>query len=58
MTDMHPETDTGSLLAVLRDMIAALNPAILWQALRDADEDVCLMVPVRVRSYDRRRRSF
>ena len=56
MTDMRSETETGSLLALLHDMIAAFNPATLWQALRDADEDVCLMVPVRVRSYDRRRR--
>lgn len=51
------ERETGSLLNVLRDMIATLNPANLWQALRDADEGVCLMVPVRVRvrTYDRRR---
>ena len=55
MTDLH-ETETGSLLAALRHMVAVLNPANLWQALRDADEGVCLMVPVRVRSYDRRRR--
>jgi hypothetical protein len=54
MTDLH-ETETGSFLALLRSMAAALNPANLWQALQQADEGVCLMVPVRVRSYDRRR---
>ena len=55
MTDMHSETETGSLLAALREMLAALSPTSLWQALRDADEGVCLMVPVRVRSTNRRR---
>lgn len=54
MTDLH-ETETGTFLTALRNMAAALNPANLWQALRQADEGVCLMVPVRVRSYDRRR---
>jgi hypothetical protein len=52
----HYESETGSLLDVLRQMIAALNPANLWQALQDADEGVCLMVPVRVRSNNHRRR--
>ncbi len=56
MTDMHPETERDSLLALLRDIAAALNPAALWQALRDADEGVCLMTPVRVRATDRRRK--
>ena len=51
----HYESETGSFLSVLRDMVAALNPANLWQALQDADEGVCLMVPVRVRSNTRRR---
>jgi hypothetical protein len=51
----HFESETGSLLGVLRTLAAALNPANLWQALQDADEGVCLMVPVRVRSNDRRR---
>lgn len=51
----HFESETGSFLSVLRDMVAALNPANLWQALQDADEGVCLMVPVRVRSNHRRR---
>lgn len=55
MTDMHSETEIGALLAGLRKLIAVLNPANLWQALRDADEGVCLMVPVRVRSTNRRR---
>lgn len=57
MTNLHPETETGSLLAVLRDVVAALNPANLWHALSEADEGVCLMVPVpvRVRTYQRRR---
>jgi len=49
------ESETGSLLGALRALAAALNPANLWQALQDADEGVCLMVPVRVRSNDRRR---
>ena len=52
----HYESETGSLLGVLRTLAEALNPANLWQALQDADEGVCLMVPVRVRSQDRRRR--
>lgn len=55
MSDMHSDTETGPVLALLRDIAAALNPAHLWQALRDADEGVCLMVPVRVRTRDRRR---
>jgi len=55
MTEHH-ESETGSLLDVLRQMVAALSPANLWQALQDADEGVCLMVPVRVRSQDHRRR--
>ncbi len=52
----HYESETGSLLSVLRTLAAALNPASLWQALQDADEGVCLMVPVRVRSNNHRRR--
>jgi hypothetical protein len=56
MTNLHPKTERDSLLAFVRDMMAALNPVSLWQALRDADEGVCLMVPVRVSSNDRRRR--
>ena len=52
----HFESETGSFLSVLRQMVAALNPANLWQALQHADEDVCLMVPVRVRSNNYRRR--
>ncbi len=51
----HFESETGSLLGVLRMLAAAFNPATLWQALRDADEGVCLMVPVRVRSRTHRR---
>ncbi len=50
------DRQTGSLLSVLRTLATALNPANLWQALQDADEGVCLMVPVRVRSQDHRRR--
>ncbi len=50
------DRQTGSFLGVLRTLAAALNPANLWQALQDADEGVCLMVPVRVRSQDHRRR--
>ena len=52
----HYESETGSFLSVLRTLADALNPANLWQALQDADEGVCLMVPVRVRSNDRSRR--
>ena len=55
MTDMHSEIERDSLLALVRDIAAALNPATLWQALRHADEGVCLMVPVRIRANDRRR---
>jgi hypothetical protein len=51
----HFESETGSFLSVLRDIVAALNPANLWQALQEADEGVCLMVPVRVRAQSRRR---
>jgi hypothetical protein len=53
---MTETKQTTPVLAAIRTWLAALNPALLWQALQEADEGVCLMAPVRVRTYDRRRR--
>jgi len=48
------ENDTVSVLDALRAVIAALNPVQIWEALQEADEGVCLMQPVRIKSHRRR----
>ena len=52
----RPETSdsTASVLDLLRDIAAALNPVTLWEAFNEADEGVCLMEPVRIRPQRRR----
>jgi len=50
------ETEMSPVLNLLHDVLAALNPLNLWNALQEADEGICLMEPVRVRVHDRRRR--
>jgi hypothetical protein len=52
----RPETSdsTASILNLLRDIAAALNPVTLWEAFNEADEGVCLMEPVRIRTQRRR----
>ena len=51
----HLEDTKKTLSALLSDIVTALNPVALWQAFQEADEGVCLMVPVRVRNDHRRR---
>jgi hypothetical protein len=48
----HTNTD---VLASLRELLWTLSPMRLWEALQEADEGVCLMVPVRVKQQRRRR---
>jgi hypothetical protein len=43
-------------MRVLWQILAAFNPAELWRALREAEDGVCLMAPVPVRSERRQRR--
>lgn len=53
----HFDDTKTTLSALLRDLLAALNPVTLWQAFQEADEGVCVMAPARVRvRYDQRRR--
>jgi hypothetical protein len=44
----------ATVLNLLRDIAAALNPITLWEAFNEADEGVCLMEPVRIRTQRRR----
>ena len=44
-----------SILDFFKGLLADLNPVRLWEALQEADEGVCLMVPVPVKSHRRRR---
>jgi hypothetical protein len=43
------------VLAGLRELLWTLSPMRLWEALQEADEGVCVMVPVRVKQQARRR---
>jgi hypothetical protein len=42
------------VLAGLRELLWTLSPMRLWEALQEADEGVCVMVPVRVKQRRRR----
>jgi hypothetical protein len=44
------------LLAGLRELLWTLSPMRLWEALQEAEEGVCVMVPVRVKQQRTRRR--
>lgn len=48
------ENETVSVLDTLRALAAAINPVQIWEALLEADEGVCLMQPVRIKSHRRR----
>ncbi len=43
-----------SVLAAIQAVLTALNPMRIWEALQEADEGVCLMQPVRIKSQRRR----
>ena len=50
------DSNTVSVLDTIKGMLADLNPVRLWEALQEADEGVCLMVPVPVKQQRQRRR--
>ena len=52
---MRDLDSTASIVESLRELAQALNPVRMWEVLREAEEGVCLMVPVPVKQRPRRR---
>jgi hypothetical protein len=48
------ENETVTVLESLRTLVAAMNPVRIWEVLQEADEGICLMQPVRIKSNRRR----